>query len=216
MSMIFRNRKDAALQLAAHLQKYKEQHPLVLGIPRGGIVIASILAEELHGDLDVILTRKLRTPGNPELAMGSIDEEGRVYLNQAVVSVLRIPDKMIEEEREKQMAVIQARAESYRRIHPKIPLHGRITIVTDDGIATGSTMRAAIEAARMQAPGKLIMALPVGPAEQVEELKDSVDEVICLLTPEDFLAVGQFYETFEQVEDDDVERILLKFSQSPI
>jgi putative phosphoribosyl transferase len=214
--MIFRNRKDAALQLAAHLQKYKEQHPLVLGIPRGGIVIASILAEELHGDLDVILTRKLRTPGNPELAMGSIDEEGRVYLNQAVVSVLRIPDKMIEEEREKQMAVIQARAESYRRIHPKIPLHGRITIVTDDGIATGSTMRAAIEAARMQAPGKLIMALPVGPAEQVEELKDSVDEVICLLTPEDFLAVGQFYETFEQVEDDDVERILLKFSQSPI
>lgn len=214
--MIFRDRKDAALQLAARLQNYKEQHPLVLGIPRGGIVIASILAEELQGDLDVILTRKLRTPGNPELAMGSIDEEGRVHLNRSVVSVLRIPDRMIEEERERQMAVIQARAESYRRIHPKIPLQGRVTIVTDDGIATGSTMRAAIEAARMQAPQKLVMALPVGPAEQVEELKEFVDEAVCLLTPEDFLAVGQFYEIFEQVEDEDVERILLRFSRSPI
>jgi predicted phosphoribosyltransferase len=214
--MMFENRRHAALQLVEHLQEYRDKNPLALGIPRGGVVIAAILAKELNGELDVILTRKLRTPGNPELAMGSVDEDGRIYLNRSVIDILRIPDEMIEEEKERQMAIIRARAESYRRIHPKIPLKGRIVILTDDGIATGSTMRAAIQAARTQEPRELVVALPVGPAEQVEEFRGDVDKMVCLLKPEDFAAVGQFYEAFEQVDDEDVERILLRFTRSRV
>ncbi|RJP22246.1 MAG: phosphoribosyltransferase [Candidatus Abyssobacteria bacterium SURF_5] len=213
---MFRNRTDAALRLAEHLDKYKNQNPLVLGIPRGGVVVASVLAEELHGDLDVTLTRKLRAPGNPELAMGSIDEHGKMYLKREIIDILQVPDEMIEEEREKQLAIIRARTESYRRIHPKVPLKGRIIIVSDDGIATGSTMRAAIDAVQAEEPQSVTIALPVGPAQQIRELAGMVDEMVCLLTPEDFMAVGQFYESFEQVDDADVERILLKFSASTI
>ncbi|RJP67526.1 MAG: phosphoribosyltransferase [Candidatus Abyssobacteria bacterium SURF_17] len=205
---MFRDRQDAALQLAQRLTKYKGQKPLVLGIPRGGIAVAATLARELGGELDIILTRKLRTPGNPELAMGSIDESGNVYLNESVVNALRIPEQMIEEERERQVAMIRARAESYRRIRPKIPLEGRIAILTDDGIATGSTMRAAIQVAKAAKPQKLLVALPVGPPEQVAELEPEVDEMVCLYAPPDFMAVGQFYESFGQLEDEDVERIL--------
>jgi predicted phosphoribosyltransferase len=213
---MFRDREDAALKLSAHLQKYKDQNPLVLGIPRGGIVVAAVLARELHGELDVIFTRKLRTPGNPELAMGSVDENGRTYLNHAILSILRIPDEMVEEERNRQMEIIRARVATYRRIHPKIPLQERIVIVTDDGIATGSTMKAALAAARAEKPRILIAALPVGPAEQVAELENAADEIVCLLAPEEFMAVGQFYEMFEQVSDDDVIRILLQFSKSEV
>ena len=205
---MFRDRHDAALQLAQRLRKYKGQNPLVLGIPRGGVVVASILAHELAGELDVILTRKLRTPGNPELAMGSIDESGNVYLNASVVNVLQITDEMIEEEKNQQAAIIHARAESYRRIRPKVPLEGRIAVLTDDGIATGSTMRAAIQVGKAAKPQKLVVALPVGPPEQVAELKPEVDEMVCLYAPPDFMAVGQFYESFGQLEDEDVERIL--------
>jgi predicted phosphoribosyltransferase len=213
---MFRNRHHAALQLVERLQEYKDKNPLTLGIPRGGVVIASVLAQELNGELDVILTRKLRTPGNPELAMGSVDEDGRIYLNRSVIDILRVPDEMIEEEKERQMAIVRARAQSYRRIHPKVPLKGRTVVLTDDGIATGSTMRAAIQAARIQEPRELVVALPVGPAEQVEEFTDAVDKMVCLLKPEDFAAVGQFYEAFEQVDDEDVERILLRFTRSRV
>ncbi len=209
---MFRNRQDAALRLAAQLGKYKDSRALVLGVPRGGVVVAAVLARELSGDLDVVLTRKLRSPGNPELAMGSTDENGNVYLNQLVVDALGINEEMIEEEKRRQLAVIRARAEAYRRIQPKFSIEGRIVIVTDDGIATGSTMRAALQAARAGRPQRLIAALPVGPAEQVDELGEVVDEMVCLLTPVDFMAVGQFYDSFEQVDDEDVERILLEFS----
>ncbi len=211
---MFRDRRDAALRLAGRLQKYKGRKPLVLGIPRGGVLVGSVLAGELKGELDIVLTRKLRAPGNPELAMGSVDENGLVYLNESVVSILRISDETIEEERERQLAVIRARAESYRRIHPRIPMEGRIVIITDDGIATGATMKAAIEMARRAGPEKLVVALPVGPPEQVAALEPDVDEMVCLSTPADFMAVGQFYEAFDQVEDEDVERILTDYARS--
>lgn len=184
-----------------------------MGIPRGGVVVASVLAEALAGELDVILTRKLRTPGNPELAMGSVNESGRVYLNHSILDLLQISAEMIEDEKTRQMEIIRARAELYRRIHPKIPLEQRVVIVTDDGIATGSTMKAALQAARTEKPQKLVVALPVGPAEQVTKLRAEADEMVCLSAPEDFMAVGQFYEAFEQVDDEDVIKILSESSR---
>jgi predicted phosphoribosyltransferase len=210
---MFRDRYDAASQLAEALQKYDGVHPLVLGIPRGGVVIGSILARELGGDLDVILTRKLRTPGHPELAMGSVDENGNVFLNVSVVHSLGIDEATIEQERQRQMRVIGERAESYRHIYPRIPLKGRVVIVTDDGIATGATMRVAIQMARDAEPESLVVGLPVGPPEEVKELKKEVDDMVCLLAPPGFEAVGQFYELFNQVEDDEVEEILREFAE---
>lgn len=212
---MFVNRHDAAVQLAQRLKGYELQNPLVLGIPRGGVVTASVLAHELKGDLDIILTRKLRTPGNPELAMGSVDESGNVHLNLSLISILGITDEIIETEKVQQLEVIRTRSAAYRRIRQKISLEGRIVIVTDDGIATGATMKAALHSARAQNPKKLIAGLPVGPPEQVAELEPLVNEMVCLATPVDFMAVGQFYESFEQVDDETVERILHDFAGTP-
>ncbi|UCD57525.1 MAG: phosphoribosyltransferase [Candidatus Hydrogenedentota bacterium] len=210
---MFRDRHDAALRLAESLKKYKGQNPLILGIPRGGVVIGSVLARELHGDLDIILTCKLRAPGNPELAMGSIDENGSSYLNKSIVDVLQISDETIEEERNRQLAVIRRRAESYRHICPKKPLENRIVIITDDGIATGATMRAAIQSAWAAQPKRLVVALPVGPPGQVAELEPDVDEMVCIDLPPNFMAVGQFYESFDQVEDEHVVEILINLAK---
>ena len=211
---MLRDRNDAALKLSEQLHKYKGQNPLVLGIPRGGVIIASILARELGGQLDVILTRKLGSPVSPELAMGSVDENGNIQLNLSIISALGVSKDMIEQERQAQLKLIKSRAEAYRRIYPKIPLKDRIVIITDDGIATGATMKAAIEAAKAENPQKLVVALPVGPPETIAELQTTVDEVVCLLTPPDFKAVGQFYLSFEQMEDEDVEKILLEFAET--
>ena len=168
---MFRDRYDAASQLAEALKKYNGLNPLVLGIPRGGVVIGSILARELNGDLDVIITRKLRTPGHSELAMGSVDENGNIFLNLSVIHSLGIDEATIEQERQRQMRVIEERAESYRRIYPKIPLKGRAVIITDDGIATGATMRVAIQVARAAEPESLSVAFPVGPPDEVTTIK---------------------------------------------
>jgi len=210
---MFLDRNDAALRLAERLEKYAGQNPLVLGIPRGGVVIASVLARKLKGDLDVVLTRKLGAPANSELAMGAVDEKGNIHLNLSIIEVLGVTKEMIEQERQAQLELIRQRAESYRRICPKIPLEGRIVIITDDGIATGATMRAAIEAARA-GPEKLVVALPVGPPEKVAELEKDIDEMACLYAPRGFQAVGQFYERFNQVEDEDIERILRDFAKT--
>ncbi len=211
---MFLDRNDAALRLAERLEKYAGQNPLVLGIPRGGVVIASVLARELKGDLDVVLTRKLGAPYNPELAMGAVDEKGNIHLNLSIIEVLGVTKEMIEQERQAQLELIRNRAESYRRICPKVPLEGRIVIITDDGIATGATMKAAVAAAHAKQPEKLVVALPVGPPEKVAELEKEVDEMACLYAPRGFQAVGQFYERFNQVEDEDVERILRDFAKT--
>jgi putative phosphoribosyl transferase len=210
---MFRDRHDAALQLAERLHKYQGKKPLILGIPRGGVIIASVLARALDGDLDVVLTRKLGTPGRRELAMGSIDENGEEYLNESITTALQISRDMIEQEKNRQFAVIRRRAESYRRIYPKIPIEGRIVIITDDGIATGATMKVAVRVVKAAQPETLVVALPVGPPEQVAELALEADETVCMSEPPDFMAVGQFYQSFEQVEEDEVERILLDFAE---
>lgn len=211
---MFRDRNDAALKLAERLRDYMGQNPLVLGIPRGGVVIASVLACELAGQLDIILTRKLGSPVSPELAMGAVDEDGNMQLNLSIISALGVTKEIIEEERQAQLQVIKSRAEAYRRICPKVSLKDRIVIIADDGIATGATMKAAIETVKAGNPQKLIVALPVGPPETIEALQTSVDEIACLMMPADFKAVGQFYLSFNQIEDDDVEKILRDFASA--
>jgi len=208
---MLRDRNDAALKLAERLVDYKGANPLVLGIPRGGVVIASVLARELGGEMDVIVARKLGAPFNPDLAIGSIDERGNMHLNLSIISAIGIDRDMIEKERQTQLEVIRLRTETYRAIYPRKSLEGRSVIITDDGIATGATMKAAIDTARAEAPERLIAALPVGPPDRICEIEALVDETACLLIPPEFQAVGQFYESFPEVRDEDVEKILREF-----
>ena len=214
----FRDRAEAGMLLAAELASYRGQKPVVLGIPRGGIVVARELAQALNGELDVVLAHKLGTPGQQELAMGSVAEDGKMFLNENVTRPLGVSRDYIEAEKERQLAQIQRRIEMIRRVRPKVPLEGRVVIVTDDGVATGATTQAALWAVRGEKPEKLIAAMPVGPEDTIRRLADFVDVMLCLRAPPMFAAVGQFYERFHPVEDEEMLRILAeeaKRSQKP-
>ena len=204
----FRDRREAGRLLAQQLSGYRGQKTVVLGILRGGIIVAQEIAHALLADLDIVLAHKLRTPGHAELAMGSVAEDGRLFLNEEVVRELDVGEAYIRQEKTRQMAEIRRRTELFRRVHPKVPLAGRIVIVTDDGIATGATTQAAFWAVRLENPEKLIAALPVGPEDTVRRLAEDVDEMLCLRIPPVFAAVGQFYVRFEPVEDEEVLQIL--------
>ncbi len=180
----------------------------MLGIPRGGIIVAQELARALEAELDIVLAHKLRTPGYAELAMGSVAEDGRLFLNEAVIRELDVNDAYISQEAARQMAEIRRRTELFRHARPKLSLAGKTVIVTDDGVATGATTQAALWAVRLEKPEKLIAALPVGPEDTIMRLAEDVDEMICLRTPPLFAAVGQFYVRFEPVADEEVLEIL--------
>lgn len=204
----FKDRREAGRLLAQQLSSYRGQQTVVLGIPRGGIIVAQELARALQADLDIVLAHKLRTPGHAELAMGSIAEDGRLFLNEEVIRELGVGEAYIQQEKARQMAEIRRRTELFRHGRPKVPLVGRIVIVTDDGIATGATTQAALWAVQLEKPEKLIAALPVGPEYVIMRLAEDVDEMMCLRTPPLFAAVGQFYLRFEPVEDEEVLEIL--------
>lgn len=204
----FTDREEAGRLLARELIEYREQKAVVLGIPRGGIVVAREIAQALDTETDIILARKLRTPGQEELAMGSVTENGVVFLNQEVVKALGVTEAYIQQEKAYQLTEIKRRSELIRAVQPKIPLRGRVVIVTDDGVATGSTTQAALWAVRLEQPKKLIAAMPVGPENTIRRLAEDVDEMLCLRVPPLFSAVGQFYQQFNQVEDEEVLRIL--------
>ncbi len=201
----FKDRKEAGRLLAAALEAYRDKNAVILGIPRGGVVVAREVARGLGAELDVVLSRKLRTPGEEELAMGSVSEDGRVFLNNEVVGELGISAVEIEEETARQLEEIKRRAELLRRVRPRVPLRGRLVIVTDDGVATGATTQVALRAVRMEQPQKLVAAMPVAPEETILRLAGDADEVLCLRVPPFFSAVGQFYEQFYPV---DVEEVL--------
>jgi putative phosphoribosyl transferase len=207
-SLPFADREEAGKLLAAQLNKYRHQNAVVLGIPRGGIVVAREIARELGAELDVVLAHKLRTPGHEELALGSVAEDGRLFINQEVSEGLGVGEDYIEQEKARQMAEIKRRTRLFRRARPKVMLKGRTVIVTDDGVATGATTQAAFWAVRLEQPRKLIAAIPVGPEDTIQRLAHDVDEMLCLRAPQLFVAVGQFYQRFYPVEDEDVLRIL--------
>lgn len=204
----FRDRHDAGVQLAATLREFELERPLVLGIPRGGVVIAAAIADALGAELDVVLSRKLRAPLQPELAVGSVDEDGGVHLNAYTRDVPGITDDYIERERDHQISEIERRRRMIREIKPRAEAAGRSVIVADDGIATGSTMFAALETVRARQPRELIAALPVAPAEPLRRLDAICDAVICLQQPARFAAVSQVYDAFGEVTDEDVARLL--------
>jgi predicted phosphoribosyltransferase len=205
--MYFKNRAEAATRLAERLAAYKGQTPLVLGVPRGAVPMARIIADALGGDLDVVLVRKLRAPGQPELAIGAIDETGTV-LKGAYFDVA--DEEYIREEIRTQLGVIRARREMYTRAQQAMDPAGRIAIVVDDGIATGSSMMAAIRSVRARKPRKIVVAIGVAPAESLGRIGTEADEVVCLEAPMHFYAVGQFFEDFSEVTDEMVVAALLR------
>lgn len=206
--MIFRDRQDAARRVAGMLQGRTLRHPLVLAIPRGGVVVGAELARALRADLDVVLSWKLRAPYQPELAVGAVGEDGQVYRNPESDVGPSVSTEYLAEETRRQLAEIETRRQFVRAILPQAPVAGRSVIVTDDGIATGSTMIAALRTTRAKGPYELIVAVPVAPPDRVEEVRTWCDEVVCVHTPPGFYSIGQFYEGFGQVDDAQVAEIL--------
>jgi predicted phosphoribosyltransferase len=207
-SRTFRNRTEAGKQLARELEPIRKEQPVILGIPRGGLIIARELAHALDGDLDIVLSRKLGAPGNPELAIGAVAEDGSVFLNELISSQTGAFTTYIEQEKMRQLAVITKRASEYRKIIPKISLRERFVVITDDGIATGATMQAAVWIAGREEPRFVLVAVPVGSEDSLTRLAKDADEVFCLRVPTWFGGVGQFFDDFAQVEDEEIERIL--------
>ena len=205
--MMFANRQDAGRQLAKALSAYKGQHPLILAIPRGAVPMGKTLAGLLEGELDVVLVRKLTSPYSSEFALGAIDESGWAYIADYAASAGGTPE-YLEREKQRQMQTLRERRAQYTPLRPPIDPAGRIAIVIDDGLATGSTMIAALHATRAKNPAKLICAVPVSPPDTLEKIRPLCDELVCLSAPPEFRAVGQFYMDFNQVSDDEVIDIL--------
>jgi predicted phosphoribosyltransferase len=209
----FRDREDAGQRLGEALRGRELRDPLVLAIPRGGVAVGAPLARALGAELDVVLARKLRAPYQPEYALGAISEAGQVTLNPQYHRVPGVSDEYLEQEARHQLAEIERRKQLFRAVRPHASMTGRSVIVTDDGIATGSTMIAALQAARSHDPHELIVAVPVAAPDRLEEVRRYCDDAVCLLQPDDFYAVGQFYQHFEAVEDEEVVRILREANQ---
>jgi putative phosphoribosyl transferase len=205
---IFRNRIDAGYRLFERLRGRELHNPVVLAIPCGGLVTGAVLALELGAELDVFLARKLRARENPELAVGAVAEYGSVYLRQHAHEVFDVSEIYVAEERDHQLGEIACRKEVYRAVRPAAAIKGRSVIVADDGIFTGSTMIAALEAIRLLEPFELIVAVPVAPPASLEEIRRRCDELVCLMAPKEFLSIGQFYADFPPVSEAEAVELL--------
>lgn len=208
---MFKDRVDAARQLAQQLMPYKGQNPLVLAIPRGAAPMGQVIASALQGQMDVVLVHKLCAPYHPEVAIGAIDETGRAWLAPHATALGATP-AYVQAEEHKQLQVLRERRQRYTSVYPSIPAQNRLVIVVDDGLATGSTMMAALTTLRQHHPAKLVCAVPVASHETLEKIRPLADEVVCLSVPADFQAVGQFYQHFPQVEDEEVVALLRQAS----
>lgn len=205
----FRDRRDAGQQLALRLDVYRErQDVVVLALPRGGVPVAHEVSRYLHAPLDVFLVRKLGVPGQEELAMGAIASGGVVVLNDDVVSSLRIPKSAIEAAEAREARELERREREFRGQRPPLSVAARTLILIDDGIATGSTMRAAILALRRLGAAPIVAAAPVGAPATCADLSRIVDDLVCPVTPPEFEAVGEYYENFSQTTDDEVRDLL--------
>ena len=203
--MLFRDRADAGRQLLSRLGAYEARPDvLVLGLPRGGIPVAHEVARGLGAPLDVFVVRKLGVPGQEELAMGAIATGGVRVVNRDVVDALHIAPDVLDRAAAAERRELERREQSYRGDRPQPSVAGRTVILVDDGLATGSTMRAAVAALRQQGPPRIVVAVPVAAPSTCAELREEVEEVVCFATPEPFMAVGRFYDDFSQTTDDEV------------
>ncbi|QCU90416.1 phosphoribosyltransferase [Thiomicrorhabdus sediminis] len=216
--MRFQNRTQAAKLLAERLLRREDiesgaEQTIVLALPRGGVPLGEVIADSLNCQLDIVLVRKLGLPQFSELAMGAIASNGIKVLNQVVVNAYRVSEADIAKVEAKQRELLLHREQLYRGSRPYPQLKGKTVIIVDDGIATGATVKAAIKAVRMQQPVKIVLAVPVAPLDTLAELQTEVDQLICLIEADDFQAVGQYYQQFNQVSDAEVSACLAKFWQ---
>jgi len=215
---IFRNRIDAGQFLASKLTEYANRPDvMVLALPRGGVPVAYEVAQKLHAPLDIFVVRKLGVPGHEELAMGAIASGGVRVLNHEVVSYIRIPDSVIDEVAAAELRELRRREQLYRGPRPPLDVRGRTVIIVDDGLATGSSMRAAVRALRQKEPKEIVVAVPVGARETCDSFKNEVDTMaICAITPEPFQAVGLWYLDFSQTTDEEVHNLLARAEQTRV
>ena len=207
--MLFRDRAEAGRHLLSKLGAYQGRPDvLVLGLPRGGIPVAYEVARGLGAPLDVFVVRKLGVPGQEELAMGAIATGGVRIVNRDVVDALHIPPDVVDRAAAEEARELERREQSYRGERPKPQVAGKTVILVDDGLATGSTMRAAVAALRQQGPARIVVAVPVAAPSTCQELRREVDEIVCFATPEPFMAVGRFYDDFAQTTDEEVTELL--------
>ncbi len=212
MSRIFDSREEAARKLAEALAAYRGRNPLVLAIPRGSVMMGKVLAEKLDGEFDVVLVRKLRSPLSPELAVGSVDESGWTYIAEHAARS-GADEAYLQREKQRQLETLRKRRAQYTPARPPIDPKDRIVIVVDDGLATGASMIAALHAVRSRSPKELICAVPVAAPDSLKRVESHADRVVCLESPAEFYAVGQFYRDFPQVEDSEVVEILREYSK---
>jgi predicted phosphoribosyltransferase len=215
--MPFKNRSEAGQKLARALSNYKDQHPVILALPRGGVPVAAEVAAVLDAPLDLILVRKIGVPFQPELAMGAVVDGGApiIVRNEDVVQSAGIDETQFKAVCDGELAEIERRRQRYLGGRERVDVVGRTAVVIDDGIATGATMRAALRATRMRNPTKLVLAVPVAPSESIVEMREEADEVICLEDHEFFGAIGYYYGDFRQISDEEVIEILERFLPKP-
>ncbi len=211
--MIFSDRLDAGRRLAKALSKYKGANTVVLALPRGGVPVAAEVAEALNASLDLVLVRKIGVPAQPELAMGAVVDGVApiVVRNDEVIELSGVTAREFDEACARELAEIERRRYLYIGARARAKIAGQVVIVIDDGIATGATMRAALQAIRKRKPKELVLAVPVAPPDTVRQLRREVDNLVCLETPEIFGAIGYFYRDFRQVSDREVVEILNRF-----
>jgi predicted phosphoribosyltransferase len=210
----FHSRFEAAERLAKALSEYRGKNPLILGIPRGAVPMAKKIADSLQGELDVVLVHKIGAPLNPEFAVGSVSEFGKIYRSESL-SESTVPPGYIEKAAQTEIARLKLRRLTYSPVRSPVNPKNRIVIIVDDGIATGSTVLAAIHAIRDQSPQKLIVAAPVGSPRTLDRLQAEVDHLVILETPTEFMSISQFYDEFPQVTDEEVLQALADTKTSP-
>jgi len=204
----FKDREEAGKELARGLAEFSGRNVVVLGMPRGGVVIAKEVAEALDGTLDIVVTRKIGAPGEPEFALGAVTQEGDVIVDSRAAESVGATSEYLREEARRKRSEVQERMRSLRGERPYPSLEGKTVIIVDDGIATGNSMRAAIQSVKKRGPKEVVVGVPVAPREAVAQLSAEGARVICLEQPRFFYAIGEFYQDFEQVEDSEVRRLL--------
>lgn len=210
---MFRDREDAGRQLAGRLLHLRDEDPVVFGLPRGGVVVAAQVAQALEVPLDVLVVRKIGAPNQPELALGAVTEGEKPHqsFNDNLISAIGVDEAYLHTEAERQLGEVRRCNEQYRKGRAAVSVWGRTAIIVDDGIATGATMLAGIMGVRSQEPSRIVLAVPVAPPDALARMAPHVDESVCVSIPDDFMAVGSFYESFMQTTDEEVVRLLNQF-----